>query len=82
MCSEDTAWRRRLLKLKHDLVSPLTTIHGQLDLLLFKEKQLSPESGERIRKAIRSCDQIIDLLETFEKDVREEGYDGGIHPDC
>jgi len=72
MSAEDDAWRRRLRQLKHDLVSPLTTIRGQLDLLLLKEKQLSAEGGERVRKAILSCQQIAGLLDQVEKDIRKE----------
>jgi K+-sensing histidine kinase KdpD len=72
MRTGDDALRRRLRQLKHDLVSPLTTIHGQLDLLIFKEKHLSPEGRERVRKAVHSCDQILRLLENLEQETHQE----------
>lgn len=56
----------QIQQLKHDIISPLTTIRGQLDLILLKEKGLTDSGYERIRKVIVSCDQITALLDSIE----------------
>ena len=52
----------RLRRLRHDLNTPLTTIRGQIDLLLLQEKQLSPGARKRIDKMLICCDEIGRLL--------------------
>ncbi|HOT01758.1 MAG TPA: histidine kinase dimerization/phospho-acceptor domain-containing protein [Acidobacteriota bacterium] len=52
----------RLRRLRHDLNTPLTTIRGQIDLLLLQEKQLSPGARRRIERILISCEEIVRLL--------------------
>jgi signal transduction histidine kinase len=68
---------RDTARLRHDVSNPLTAIAGLAELLLMKEKQLSPEAQHRLRSILENCTKIGVLLKSSGRGGTTGGRESG-----